>query len=311
MSARVDIVIVNWNSGRQLSDCLLSIAEHGGSAVARVVVVDNGSTDGSHEVDVPALPLEVIATGRNLGFAAACNLGARQGGADYVLFLNPDAELKAGTLDGTLAYMGSPAAARVGICGVRLIGEDGRTQRHCARFPSLRTFVGQSFGLQGKLGFPAFTMTDFDHRTDRDVDQVIGAYFFVRRALFDALAGFDERFFVYYEELDFSLRARRAGWTTRYLAGPVGFHRGGGTTDQVKAHRLFYVLRSRLLYAFKNLGRPAGWAVLALTLLVEPAARVAQGALRLSAGEIVQSLRGFRMLLADLPRTLRTARGRW
>lgn len=103
----VDIVIVNWNSGEQLRDCIASIMLYGDRAVQQVIVVDNGSIDGSANVQNDQLRLLVLQAGQNLGFAAACNLGARQGDAPYLLFLNPDACLRPGTLSAVLAYMRS------------------------------------------------------------------------------------------------------------------------------------------------------------------------------------------------------------
>lgn len=305
----VDIVIVNWNSGEQLRDCLASIERYGGDAVRRVIVVDNGSIDGSAEVEYESDRYLIIKTGQNLGFAAACNLGARQGSASFVLFLNPDACLHSGTVDAVRRFMLSRSGADVGICGIRLVGEDDRTQRHCTRFPTFRTFLGQSTGLQGRPAsiFPPFKMHDFDHLSDRDVDQVIGAFFFIRRNVFDRLGGFDERFFVYYEELDLSLRARDAGWKTRYLSKPTAFHRGGGTTDQVKAKRMFYSLRSRVLYSFKHFSPAASWSVLLLTLVVEPAGRIGRALIKLSWREMQESFDGYRLFLAHLPQTLRVA----
>ncbi len=95
---RVQIVIVNWNSGDWLRRCLASIAAHGGAVVDRVVVVDNGSVDGSADTDVPGLVPDIMRTGDNLGFGRACNRGAAGAQAEYLLFLNPDAALEAGTL---------------------------------------------------------------------------------------------------------------------------------------------------------------------------------------------------------------------
>lgn len=305
----VDIVIVNWNSGEQLHKCVASIAAYGGDDVNKIIVVDNGSIDGSANITNDDPRLLILTTGLNHGFAAACNLGAEQGIAPFVLFLNPDTYLQSGTLPTVLDYLGSPSGADVGICGIRLIGEDGQTQHHCARFPTWRTFCGQSTGLQGRptVLFPPFTMRDFDHETDRDVDQVIGAFFFMRRSVFLLVGGFDEQFFVYYEEMDLSLRVRHAGWRTRYLATPVAFHRGGGTTDQVKAKRMFYSLRSRMLYAFKHFTPTAAWGIVLLTLTAEPLGRILRAIGRRSVREMLESIDGYRMLLTDLPRTLRLA----
>lgn len=300
-AACVDIVIVNWNAGGQLRACVESIARYGDGLVARVIVVDNASTDGSIDGPFADTPPTVVRSPTNLGFGAACNRGAALGSAPFILFFNPDAELREGTLSRTVAAMRESAAEDVALCGVRLVDDDGRLQRHCSPFPTVWTFAGQSMGLQGRLGLPSFTMADFDHERDADVGSVIGAFYFIRRIVFEELDGFDERFFVYYEELDLSLRVRRAGWRTRYLAEPVALHRGGGTTDKVKALRMFYALRSRLLYSFKNLPRAHAWAVVGFTFVIEPVGRVARAVVRRSMAEVRESVGGYAMLLREAP----------
>jgi GT2 family glycosyltransferase len=307
---RVQIVIVNWNGGDWLRRCAASIAAYGGAAVDRVVIVDNGSVDGSADPDVPGLAPDIIRTGENLGFGRACNRGAAGAAADYLLFLNPDAALEAGTLATALAFMESAAAAEVGVCGIRLVGEDGETQRHCARFPNARSFIGAATGLGALFprAFPPLPMTDFDHLESRPVDHVIGAFYLIRRPLFEELGGFDERFFVYLEDLDLSRRVREAGRSVYYLAGARAFHKGGGTSEQVKARRLYYALSSRLLYAFKHFRAAGAWTVLAATLLVEPFARLARALLRLSGREAGETLRAFAWLWAALPRVVRGRR---
>src|SRR5688500_16751299 len=92
-TGKVDIVVVNWNAGELLGKCLQSIAEFGGGCVASTVVVDNGSSDGSADFAERFPAVECIRSTENLGFAKACNLGARRSGSEYLLFLNPDAEL--------------------------------------------------------------------------------------------------------------------------------------------------------------------------------------------------------------------------
>ena len=118
------IVIVNWNSGDWLRRCIDSIRAHGVSHVDRVVVVDNGSIDGSESMD-PAPWLEIVRTGKNLGFAAGSNLGAQGATAPYILCLNPDASLHADTLERAISFMEGPEAREVGICGIRLVDETG------------------------------------------------------------------------------------------------------------------------------------------------------------------------------------------
>ncbi|MBO9622443.1 MAG: glycosyltransferase family 2 protein [Sphingomonas sp.] len=297
-----DIIIVNWNSGNWLRRCLRSVAAEGGPHVGKVIVVDNGSTDGSLDLGAEQGTPQIIRSERNLGFAAACNLGATAATAPYLLFLNPDASFGAETLGTALKFMESETGRDVGVCGVRLIEESGETQRGCAHFPSWRTFVGAALGL-GSVAprlFPPLQMTHFDHLQSRDVDHVIGAFYLIRRPLFESLGGFDERFFVYLEDLDLSLRVHRAGFRVHYLASAEAFHKGGGSSERVKATRLFYALRSRLLYADKHFSRGASAVVAATTLLIEPLPRFARALLRLSAEEFADTCRGFVLLFRDL-----------
>lgn len=306
MTALADIIIVNWNSGNLLRECLQSI-EAFGEGVGKVVVVDNGSTDGSDEVALSALDLNIIRTGKNLGFAKACNVGAAECTARYLLFLNPDARLLPDGLPRALAFMESEKAERVGICGVQLVGQDGEIQRHCCHFTTPGTYFAKATGLDRLLptAFTPHFMTDFDHLTSRPVDQVIGAYFLVRGDLFRELGGFDERFFVYFEEVDFSLRAQKAGWGSYYLADAKAFHLGGGVSERVKAHRLFYVLRSRLLYAFKHYSRAGVWLTFFVTLCLEPFSRAVRALSVCSMDELSNTLAGYRMLWRDMPTILR------
>jgi hypothetical protein len=134
-------------------------------------------------------------------------------------------------------------------------------------------FVCHAVGLDRLFPQLGHFMTEWGHNETREVDQVIGAFFLVRRSVFEALQGFDEQFFVYYEEVDFSRRAREAGWRSIYLANAQAFHAGGGTSNQVKATRLFYISRSRLLYAFKHFSLIGACLVLLTTLLLEPFSR--------------------------------------
>jgi GT2 family glycosyltransferase len=117
-------------------------------------------------------------------------------------------------------------------------------------------------------------MTEWDHAESREVDHVIGAFYLVRRVVFEDLHGFDERFFMYLEDVDFSLRARRAGWLTYYLAEATAYHHGGGSSQAIGVRRLFYSWWSRLLYATKHFSTFGSGAVIAGTLLVEPFVRV-------------------------------------
>ncbi|HIB83073.1 MAG TPA: glycosyltransferase family 2 protein [Chromatiaceae bacterium] len=265
--------------------------------------MDNGSSDSSGDgLERFDFPLEIIHNHLNRGFAHACNQGADLCDARYLLFLNPDAALFENSLTVPLAFMDDEANQDVGICGIQLVDEKGRVTSTCARFPSLSRFIVHALGLNRipRLKGGGVHMNDWDHLSDRSVDHVIGAFFFVRRDVFEEINGFDERFFVYLEDVDFSLRAKKAGWETIYLTGAQSFHKGGGTSERVKATRLFYSLRSRLLYGFKYFPRWQAWALFGITMFVEPVARLVFCGARGQWGGMIDTLRGYRMLWEGL-----------
>lgn len=296
--AGIDIVIVNWNSGDWLRRCLASIAADGAGCVRKVTVVDNGSVDGSDQVACPSIPLQVVRTGANLGFGRACNIGAATGRSPYLLFLNPDAALLPDTLETVLAFMEAPANAGVGACGVKLLESDGSIQQHCAHRPTASMFISMAVGLSALLPLIGPDMHDRrrDYEKSAPVDHVIGAFYLVRRTLFETLGGFDERFFVYLEDLDLSTRIHAAGFSIQYLANATALHHGGGTSDQVKPQRLAYSLESRIIYAFRHFETSQALLVAMATLLIEPFPRLIRGMARGSWTEIVDTLRGFGIL---------------
>lgn len=303
----INIVTVNWNSGLQLNDCLDSVRSHNKGEVSRIIVVDNGSTDGSIEAIEDHSGVEVIRAEQNLGFGAACNIGAMAGSSPYLLFLNPDTRLEAGSLSIPLAFMERPGNEKVGICGIQLVDEQGEVSRTCARYPTLGRLVSSALGLDKMPGLrgSGMRMISWNHSDTRKVDQVMGAFFFIRREVFEACNGFDERFFVYFEEVDVAKRSRLAGWDSWYLTEAQAFHAGGGTSRQVKAHRLFYSLRGRMLYAFKHFPRWQAWTLVAVTNLLEPFTRSTWCLLRGDFVGIKHTWVAYRMLWRSMGHILR------
>ncbi len=311
----LDIVIVNWNSGRLLRECLGSIQSALDSSfeLRRLVVVDNGSTDESAADLGDLVPRGIclvdIGNPDNAGFARACNQGAAGSEADYILFLNPDTRLFGNSLVVPLEYMQSDAAKGVGICGVRIMNETGRVVASCSRFPTATQFLAKTLGVDTL--FPkrqlSALMTEWAHDEDRDVDQLMGSFFLVRRTVFEDLGGFDERYFVYYEEVDFSLRARRAGWRSRFLSSAAIFHKGGGSSDAVRDMRLFYSLRSRIIYSASHFGPMRFSLVLVASLLVEFLTREIRALLKLSPADVAATASGYMRLWRTFPSTLSIA----
>lgn len=312
LDPRLDIVIVNWNAGDQLRACLQSIVavDRSGFELARVVVVDNGSVDGSLDgLRALDLPLTIIEMGLNAGFAAACNAGAEASDADYILFLNPDAALYRESLAAPMAWLEDPANARVAILGVQLIDDAGEVSRSCANFLRPRQILAHMTGLNHLLRrhSPHHFMIDWDHMDSRVVDQVMGAFFLMRRRVLEDLGGWDERFFVYLEDVDLAYRAHKAGWQSYYFAGVRAYHRGGGVSRQVKAARLFYSLRSRVIYGFKHFHPAVALGVLGGTLFIEPITRFLYAALAKAPTTSAETVKAYWLLWRDLPSVLSLA----
>lgn len=308
----LDIIIVNWNSGEQLSNCLTSIAEAycDEFILARVCVVDNASQDDSlKNIESYKLPIQIARNNANRGFAAACNQGAKESQADYLLFLNPDIRLYTDSLTRPLTFMQQPTASDAGIVGIQLIGDNGEIGRTCARFPTPGSFFSKMLGIDRIFPhhFPSHFMLEWDHRESREVDQVMGAFFLVKRLVFESLHGFDERFFVYFEDLDFSIRARQAGWRSFYLAETQAYHKGGGTSAQVKSTRLFFFLRSRILYGYKHFNPVAATGLALGTLILEPSVRLVWTTVRCSCKEAVETIKGYLKLWRSTPIILKEA----
>jgi GT2 family glycosyltransferase len=307
MRPSVDIVIVNWNAGEQLRDCLRSIntAQRKDWILSRVVVIDNASSDDSIvgvSAEATNLPLSVIRNCTNHGFGRACNQGAIDSKADYILFLNPDVRLDSDAIVVPLKFMSAPENTSVGICGIQLYDETNEVSRSCRRFPSAWDLVAEGLGLHRLVD--NHRMDDWNHDSNMCVEQVIGAFFLIRRKLFEELNGFDERFFVYFEEVDLSLRANRAGWSSWYLASARAMHVGGGCTSKAKSSRIYYAARSRMQYARKHFTKPIGSLVVAATLFVEPVARLSWSAIRRSGSDAKDTLGAYRLLWSDIVRTL-------
>jgi N-acetylglucosaminyl-diphospho-decaprenol L-rhamnosyltransferase len=308
----VEVVIVNWNSGAWLRECLRALAGAMPVActVSRVVVIDNASSDGScdslgasHGLTVDGLPLTVVRNDVNRGFAAACNQGAAGARGDYLLFLNPDTVPTAEALDAAIGLLEARAADSVKIAGVWLDNENGAKSLWLGAFPTARTFMLQAIGGKQRwtksvefappspvpsalhpVSPSASASASVDLPTPDDpfgaieVAVVGGAFFVITRPLFEELGGFDERFFMYYDELDLCLRARQRGARAMVASRVHVYHHNGASTDRVPGKRLFYLLRSRLRYARAHFSAPEAAALTLLMCTTEPLLRLTRAA---------------------------------
>ncbi|NLE99960.1 MAG: glycosyltransferase family 2 protein, partial [Anaerolineales bacterium] len=253
----VTVVIVSWNVRSLLSRCLRSLADAGRSL--DVIVVDNGSSDGSAamvQAEFPAARL--IANADNRGFAAANNQGIALAEGRYVLLLNPDTEVVGDALATMVDY--AEAHSDVAVVGPRLLGPDGSPQHSRYRFPTLATALFESTWLQPVAPrrilehYHALDLTD-----DRpvDVDWVRGAALLARRQAVEQIGLLDERFFMYSEELDWCRRFRDAGWRVVYFPAAQVVHYEGKSSEQVAPARHIYFQTSKVRYFRKHHGRAA------------------------------------------------------
>lgn len=296
----VDVVVVAWNHGAWLGRSLRAITGQrtDGFTLGRILVVDNASTEPVGNQIQPSPTITILTNSSNRGFAAACNQAAALSRADYLLFLNPDTELGANALAHAVAVAEEPANADVGIVGLRLTDDTGTAQRTSGPFPNLRAFINQTLGLTtiAPETFRGVRSSEWPHDHTRDVDYVSAAALLVRRPLFASLGGFDERLFLYLEDVDLALRARRAGWRTRFCAEATVEHALGWASGGHRHWRLAHAWRSLIVYGWTHAPIRSAIALTGLVLLVAPLARLAQATLRASPALAADSVRASLLL---------------
>jgi len=226
----LDVAIVSYRCRDLLRACLASLEQHAPACPVSTCVVDNASGDGTAAMVVHEFShVTLIESETNRGFAAATNAAIRRGSAPYVLVLNPDTELRAGTLERLLDLMEN--RPEVGIAGCRLELEDG-TFDHASRrsFPTLLGALGHFTGIgrvrrSGPLA--QYRAPDVERGP---VDAVNGAFMLSRRSALEQVGLFDERYWMYMEDLDLCYRLKQAGWVTWYEPSVSALHIKGGST---------------------------------------------------------------------------------
>jgi N-acetylglucosaminyl-diphospho-decaprenol L-rhamnosyltransferase len=250
-------VVVNYESGSALARCVEGLRSDG---IAEVVVVDNGSLDGSVRQLLRGFPdVEVLVTGRNLGYGAAANRGVAATTAPSVLVCNPDLEVRPGAVAALAgALEDDPECAVVGP----LIRNPGGDRYPSARmFPSLADAAGHAlFGLltPDNRFTRSYQKAHLDTATGGPevVDWVSGACFLVRRSAYEQIGGFDEAYFMYVEEVDLCWRLGRAGWRVVYLPTAEVTHLQGVSTNRHPYRMIFEHHRSLLRFASRS---SQGW----------------------------------------------------
>jgi GT2 family glycosyltransferase len=225
----VAVIVVSTNEGRWLRSCLSSVFAHRGSCALDVVVADNESTDGTAELVADEFSEGRVVRCVNRGFAHANNRALVTTDARYVLFLNPDTEIRRGTFEGLVRYLDEHRD--VGLIGVIQLTPEGEIFPTVRYFPNALRALGQSLGAE-RLPFRTRLLCERDLGTDRysevlECDWTSGSFMFARREALESAGFLDERFFIYSEEPDLCLRMKRAGWRICHVPEMTIVHHAG------------------------------------------------------------------------------------
>lgn len=230
----VSIISVSYNTKDLLLKCLESIRKYVRGVRYEVIVIDNNSSDGTAE-ELKNIHFQLIENKENRGFGAANNQGINIAKGRYILFLNPDTELREDSISKMISWM--DANPRVGISSCALVNPDGSIQPTGGFFPNIgRVFMWSTLIDDIPLAsniFGSYHPKASFYEKERELDWVTGAFFMIRREVLREVGVFDEDFFLYVEEVELCFRAKMEGWNVTYIPKTRVLHRKGasGTTE--------------------------------------------------------------------------------
>lgn len=285
----LSVIIVTWNVKDLLRQCLRSLQEDDVLDLGEVIVVDNASKDGTGKLVEDEFPrVKLLKSSENVGFSRANNFAIRESKGEFVLLLNPDTVVQAGSIRKLVEF--ARQHTNVGAMGPKLYAGDGTVSYEGAvDFPKVwnifcdlallsKVFPRSRFFCGRKMGY-------WNHETDREVPAVSGAAMLVKREVFNRIGVLNETLF-YAEDMDFCLRVRRAGWSIFYLSSAAIIHYGGGSTSRLEdqaAHRQI-AYQSSWLYTRENRGLIWAMALSAVVALWSLAGIVTTSILALACG---------------------------
>jgi len=268
LSAPGRVIVVSYNSARELPACLVALQSSRG-AEFEIVVVDNASTDGSVEqVEASGGTVRLIRNPANVGFGQANNR-ALDGDAPYFVLVNPDATVPPDAIATALSVLA--ARPEVGVVGLRHQDASGRDQPSAFPFLSLRGLLGEALGvgsaLPAGLGLDTRRIPGFRPDRPSDVDWIQGSFMLVRGDVVRQVGGFDTGYFMYGEDLEWCWRIGRAGWKIAYLPLPIVTHIGGASGRGLESGLFVEHLRSRLRFFRQHRGPGALLSARTLTAI--------------------------------------------
>lgn len=254
----LSVIIVNYNVKYFLEQCLHAVYKAGRNIAIEVIVIDNNSTDGSRAYLEPLFPeVQFYWNTTNDGFSKACNGGAAVAKGLFVLFLNPDTIVPEDCFEKCAAFF--EAHADAGAIGVRMIDGSGTFLKESKRgFPSIITSFFKLTGFAALFPrsafFARYYLGNLDEHSNHAVDVLSGAFMMVKKEVLDITGGFDERFFMYGEDIDLSYAIQKAGCQNYYYAGTTIIHFKGESTqkESIGYIKLFY--KAMLIFVRKHYG---------------------------------------------------------
>ncbi|MBX3118823.1 MAG: glycosyltransferase [Fimbriimonadaceae bacterium] len=258
----LSVLIVNWNTRDLLRTCLASVYANPPREPLEVIVVDNASSDGSAEMVRAEFP-QVLLVGENsnLGYAKGNNSAFLRAKGDFLLTLNPDTEVLDDALQTAIDLLHQYPG--YGCLGAKLIDRDGSTQQSVRGFPTLAGIMGDVTGLARRMPhsrFGSYRLPAFDYESEQDAPQPMGTFLMFRREALQAVGDpkqpFDERFPIFFNEVDLLYRLKEAGFPTLYSPKVRILHLGGASTRQVKKSMIWESHKSLHRYLVKHYRRP-------------------------------------------------------
>lgn len=258
---KLSILIASWNVKECLLDCLRSIQANPPQDEFEVLVVDNGSHDGTAQAVRRSFPdVTLVANADNRGFAVANNQALAQSSGRYLLLLNPDTIVHPDALDTLIRFMDENDD--VGACGPKLLNEDGTVQPSIRGFPTFRAGLYQYRPIKSlaffRKDFERWLMEDFRYDRLADVDQPMGAALMVRRSVVPQVGALDESFFMFYEEVDWCYRIKQAGWRITFVPDATITHLGARSAEQLPIERRLMYFSGLLCYLSQRHGAFGG-----------------------------------------------------
>lgn len=251
----LSIIIVCWKVKNLLKKCLESIYHETKNIKFEVFVIDNDSQDGTDEMVKKNFPrIKLIVNYKNVGFARANNQAIQEAKGDFVLLLNPDTEIIENALEKMVSFM--KKNQEVGIAGCQLLNPDGTIQPSARKLPDLLSHIIILLKLHNFLphlkSIKNYYMLNWPHNQVKEVDQIMGAFFLIRYEVIRKIGLLDNNFFIWYEEVDYCQRVKKAGWKVIYTPEAHIIHKKGKSFEQQFPIKKQLIFNKSILYYFKK-----------------------------------------------------------